>query len=218
MQAAFSARLVVRVDNQDGYERTERFRQMVQDVLTLAQGFVDIACIRWSKMSCKGTLESPTNSSKPKDGSHCTSASFHGWHGDAWYDQTKVQERIPREVKLGFYLTDVQVFPVIVGTNGKQAATIFRQARISQLIAGPGDRDARAGRGQRSCSTLPEPIGRLLQFSKSGRRSSSTITIPRSPCKKRTSITIVTTRYCSTPPSLAAFPRMTAGSSVLATR
>ena len=44
MQAAFNARLQgMRWNNQDGYERSERMRLMVQDVLTLSQGFVDLA-------------------------------------------------------------------------------------------------------------------------------------------------------------------------------
>src|SRR5436305_14340413 len=44
MQHAFAARLQrLRWNNTDGYERTDRYRFMVQDVLTLAQGFVDIA-------------------------------------------------------------------------------------------------------------------------------------------------------------------------------
>src|SRR5580704_5461441 len=44
MQTAFAGRLTrMRWNDHDGYERTERFRHMVQDVLTLAQGFVDVA-------------------------------------------------------------------------------------------------------------------------------------------------------------------------------
>ena len=37
-----------------------------------------------------------------------TRRDFHGWHGDAWYDQEQVQG-IPREVKLGLYLTGVHI-------------------------------------------------------------------------------------------------------------
>ena len=44
MQAAFAARLSrLRWNDQEGYERTERYRHMVQDILTLAQGYVDVA-------------------------------------------------------------------------------------------------------------------------------------------------------------------------------
>src|SRR5271155_5892229 len=44
MQTAFSGRLQrLRWNDVDGYEKTERYRHMVQDVLTLDQGFVDAA-------------------------------------------------------------------------------------------------------------------------------------------------------------------------------
>src|SRR5438270_12862920 len=44
MQSAFAARLCgIRWNDYDGYARTERYRFMIQDVLTMAQGFVDVA-------------------------------------------------------------------------------------------------------------------------------------------------------------------------------
>ena len=44
MQAGFARRLRrLRWNDHDGYEKTERYRHMVQDVLTLGQGFVDTA-------------------------------------------------------------------------------------------------------------------------------------------------------------------------------
>ena len=44
MQLAFESRLRrMRWNNFDGFEKTEPFRHMVQDVLTLDQGFVDAA-------------------------------------------------------------------------------------------------------------------------------------------------------------------------------
>ena len=48
MQQAFEARLRrVRWNNFDGYQKTERFRHMIEDVL-LDQGFLIWRCIRWS--------------------------------------------------------------------------------------------------------------------------------------------------------------------------
>jgi Phytanoyl-CoA dioxygenase (PhyH) len=44
---------------------------------------------------CKGWRSRPTL----KD--------WHGWHGDSWYDQVTIRDSIPREIKLGVYLTDV---------------------------------------------------------------------------------------------------------------
>src|SRR5262249_55673300 len=105
MQRAFAARLQrQRWNDVDGYEKTEPYRHMVQDVLTLPQGFVDLAlhsqltdAIREyvgpavELVEAKGWLSLPTR------------RDFHGWHGDAWYDQTTVTG-IPREVKLALYL------------------------------------------------------------------------------------------------------------------
>lgn len=137
MQQAFASRLQhLRWNNGDGYERTERLRLMVQDVLTLAQGFVDVALhplvkavlneylgSSWSLCEAKGWQSLPTK------------RDFHGWHGDSWYDQTKVTDRIPREVKLGFYLSDVKsgAFQYIKGSHGRQAPRHLKREDVQQL-------------------------------------------------------------------------------------
>jgi hypothetical protein len=61
---------------------------------------------------------------------------FHGWHGDMWYDQTKV-DYIPREVKLGLYLTDVKsgAFKYIKGTHGKNHPRELRRGEADQFDA-----------------------------------------------------------------------------------
>src|SRR5216110_288406 len=93
VQEAFALRLKrQRWNDVDGYEKTEPYRHMVQDVLTLHQGFVDLALAapvlealgehvgpNFELVEAKGWLSLPTR----KD--------FHGWHGDAWYDQARVQ-------------------------------------------------------------------------------------------------------------------------------
>jgi hypothetical protein len=122
MQRAFSTVLKrLRWNDFDGYEKTERHRHMVQNVLMLDQGFVDVALHPVVKealreyvgagvelVEAKGWLSLPTNED------------FHGWHGDKWYDQTRVQT-IPREVKLALYLTDVRsgAFCYVKGTHQK---------------------------------------------------------------------------------------------------
>ncbi|HEY1602719.1 MAG TPA: phytanoyl-CoA dioxygenase family protein [Pirellulales bacterium] len=125
MQASFAARLDhVRWNNQDGYERTERFRHMVQDVLTLSQGFVDVALHPLVKDVLQRYLGDAYELVEAKGWKSLrTTRGFHGWHGDAWYDQDKVRDQVPREVKLGFYLSDVHsgAFQYISGTHGKQA-------------------------------------------------------------------------------------------------
>jgi hypothetical protein len=124
MQAAFNARLQsMRWNNCDGYERTERMRLMVQDALTLSQGFVDLALHPLVKKILDGYLGSSYQLCEAKGWKSLpTKRDFHGWHGDSWYDQTQITDRIPREVKLAFYLSDVRsgAFQYLAGTHGKQ--------------------------------------------------------------------------------------------------
>ena len=123
MQAAFQSRLqCLRWNNCDGYERGERLRLMVQDVLTLAQGFVDLALHPLVKSVLKGYVGPDAELCEAKGWrSLPTKRDFHGWHGDMWYDQAKITERVPREVKLAFYLSDVKsgAFQYIRGSHGK---------------------------------------------------------------------------------------------------
>ena len=126
MQNAFSARLKnLRWSDCDGYERTERRRLTIQDVLTLGQGFVDLALHPLVKEVLNEYLRARAiRSAKRRAGSSLpTRRDFHGWHSDAWYDQTQVTDRIPREVKLAFYLSDVKsgTFQYIPGTHGQKA-------------------------------------------------------------------------------------------------
>ena len=125
MQAAFARRLErMRWNDCDGYERTERQRLMVQDVLTLAQGFVDLTLHPLVKGALNAYLGSSWSLSEAKGWQSLpTAVDFHGWHADSWYDQTKVRDRIPREVKLAFYLSDVSsgAFQYIKGSHGKRA-------------------------------------------------------------------------------------------------
>ena len=137
MQAAFAARLTgLRWNDHDGYERTERFRHMVQDVLTLAQGFVDVALhplVREALNEYLGETYALVEAKGWK--SLATMRNFHGWHGDAWYDQEKVKDRIPREVKLGFYLTDVTsgAFLYLKGTHGRTVPKLYGKGESPTL-------------------------------------------------------------------------------------
>lgn len=135
MQIAFEARLQhVRWNDTDGYEK-ERFRHQIEDVLTLDQGFVDAALDptvketlreylgdRYQLVEAKGWRSLPTRSD------------FHGWHGDTWYDQTKVSY-IPREVKLAVYLTDVRsgFFEYVKGSHQKQAPRVVRNQEVESV-------------------------------------------------------------------------------------
>lgn len=136
MQRAFASRLKhLRWNDVDGYEMNERYRLMVQDVLILEQGFVDVALHpvvketlrdyigpRFELVEAKGWKSLPTR------------RDFHGWHGDAWYDQSKV-DYIPREVKLAVYLTDVETgyFEYIRGSHQKQAPRTVKNFELGNI-------------------------------------------------------------------------------------
>ena len=64
-----------------------------------------------------------------------TNKDFHGWHGDSWYDQEKVKDRIPREVKLGFYLTDVHsgAFQFIKGSHRQVVPRHYKKHEVPNL-------------------------------------------------------------------------------------
>lgn len=157
MQKSFNARLGrLRWNNLDGYEKTEPNRHMVEDVLTLEQGYLDAALHptvkavlrrylgRFALVEARGWRSLPTR------------RDFHGWHGDEWYDQHVTQE-IPREVKLGFYLTDVRsgAFNYIKGSHRKQPP---RRIRTADLAAVPASQIAE----------LAGPAGSAFLFDTSG--------------------------------------------------
>ena len=122
MQKAFASRLRrMRWNNLEGYQKTERYRHMVEDVLQLDQGFVDLALHPLVKQILSRYLGDTYELTEAKGWKSVpTKRDFHGWHGDAWYDQNSTTE-IHREVKLAFYLTDVRsgAFNFIKGSHQK---------------------------------------------------------------------------------------------------
>ncbi len=140
MQRAFRQGLSrMRWNTFDGFRQTELFRHMVEDVLMLDQGFVDLAthpliagAVRQyvgpdvQLREAKGWLSLPTR------------RDFHGWHGDAWYDQTKITDRIPREVKVASYLTDVRsgAFAYVKGSHRQQAPRSIRKDEVGTKVKG----------------------------------------------------------------------------------
>ncbi len=124
MRAAFCRALSrMRLNDIDGYQKTERLRDVVDDILLLDPGFVSLAMdpyvsdvVRryvgedFQLVECKGWR------------SRKTLKDWHGWHSDAWYDQSSVAE-IPRELKLGLYLSDVRSggFTYLKGSHRKVA-------------------------------------------------------------------------------------------------
>lgn len=138
MQRAFNSRLRrMRWNDFDGFEKTERFRHMVQDVLTLHQGFVDVALHPLVKDTLRAYLGPRFELVEAKGWKSLpTRRDFHGWHGDAWYDQTKGLG-IPREVKLAFYLTDVTTggFAYYKGTHRQHQPRLWKSHELSQFSA-----------------------------------------------------------------------------------
>ncbi len=137
MQRAFEVRLKrLRWNNLDGYEKTEPYRHMVEDVLTLEQGFLDIALHPVVKKVLRRYLGSYELVEARGWRSLPTKRDFHGWHGDAWYDQSVTAE-IPKEVKLGLYLSDVHsgMFNFIKGSHRKQHPRPVRTAELPEVPA-----------------------------------------------------------------------------------
>jgi len=136
MRGAFDSRLQhMRWNNVDGYEKTERHRRMVEDVLALDQGFVDAALHPGLKEVLRVYLGDAYELVEAKGWESVpTRRDFHGWHGDAWYDQGKV-ELIPREVKLGIYLTDVKsgFLQYVKGSHRKQHPRSVRNEELKSI-------------------------------------------------------------------------------------
>ncbi len=135
MQLAFNARLGrLRWNNLDGYEKTEPYRHMVEDVLTLEQGFVDAALHPIVKQVLARYLSSFALVEARGWRSLPTRRDFHGWHADEWYDQHATED-LPKEVKLGLYLTDVcsGAFTYIKGSQRKQHPRRIRTADLPDV-------------------------------------------------------------------------------------
>lgn len=136
MQHAFAAKLqYVRWNNFDGYQRTELYRLMVEDVLLLAQGFVDLAIHPLVKAILSRYLGQSYQLTEAKGWrSLPTAYDFHGWHGDTWYEQSDGSP-IHREIKLAMYLTDVHsgAFRFIKGSHRKQHPRNLKRAEVDSL-------------------------------------------------------------------------------------
>jgi Phytanoyl-CoA dioxygenase (PhyH) len=136
MRRAFETRLRrLRWNNFEGYQKTERYRHMVEDVLLLDQGFVDVAIHPLVKSVLDRYLGNDYALTEAKGWKSLpTKRDFHGWHGDAWYDQHSAAD-IPREVKLAMYLTDVRsgAFNYIKGSHRKQHPRMVQNHEVKDV-------------------------------------------------------------------------------------
>ena len=158
IQNAFDVRLRrLRWNNFEGYQRTEIYRHMVEDVLLLDQGFVDVALHPLVKQVISRYLGNNFELNEAKGWKSLpTTRDFHGWHGDAWYDQGQAQE-IPKEVKLAMYLTDVRTGALnyIKGSHQRQHP---RPVKNFEVVDYPKDQIV----------DLTGPAGTALLFDTSG--------------------------------------------------
>jgi Phytanoyl-CoA dioxygenase (PhyH) len=158
MQRAFDVKLKrLRWNNLDGYEKNEPYRHMVENLLLLDQGFVEAALHPTVKAILNGYLGDKYELVEARGWrSLPTKRDFHGWHGDAWYDQSAV-DYIPREVKLAVYLTDVHSggFNYIKGSHRKQAPHPIRTVDLPEVPAS-------------EIEVLDGPAGSAFMFDTSG--------------------------------------------------
>ena len=133
MRKAFETRLKrLRWNDFDGYEKTERYRHMVHDVLLLEEGFLKAGLHPLVKDVVRAYVGPAVEFVEAKGWESIpTTRMFHGWHGDAWYDQ-KTVSGIPREVKLAIYLTDVETgaFNYFKGSHRKYQPRSWRNPEI----------------------------------------------------------------------------------------
>jgi len=158
MQRAFEARLRrMRWNNFDGYRKTERFRHMIEDLLLLDQGFLDLALHPLVKELLNRYLGFDYELTEAKGWKSLpTRRDFHGWHGDAWYDQTN-ETKIHREIKLAMYLTDVRTgaFNFIKGSHRKHHPRSVKNHEVEKF--------------ETACFTeLTGPAGTAFLFDTSG--------------------------------------------------
>lgn len=136
MQRAFESRLrQMRWNNFEGFSKTELYRHMVEDVLLLDQSFVDLAVHPLVKQILTRYLGTKYELTEAKGWKSLpTKHDFHGWHADAWYDQTTEKE-IHREIKLAIYLTEVRsgAFHFIKGSHRKQHPHHLKKDEVKDL-------------------------------------------------------------------------------------
>ena len=109
MQASFDMELKQpRWNTSSGYQQNEKWRLLLEDVLTLDPAFLTLAIHPLARSIFSQYIGSSYILAEARGWETiATQRDFHGWHNDAWYDTEKVETR-PRELKIGYYLTDVE--------------------------------------------------------------------------------------------------------------
>ena len=169
MQRAFESRLThLRANNIDGYDKTERARDMIEDVLLLEQGFVDLGLHDLFLQVAREYVGPAFQLVEAKGWRSRPTKEFHGWHGDAWYDQSAVTDQIPRELKVGLYLTDVRTGGLAY-RRGSHRTFVPRNFGAADL----------AGRDESEVIHAVGPAGTVAIFDTSGIHRQSMPTLER---------------------------------------
>jgi len=104
-----------------GFEQNEKWRLLVENALTIDPAVVDLALHPLLKSVLRSYIGAGFTLTEARGWRTIrTTADFHGWHNDAWYDEAVIDPaRRPREVKLAMYLTDVESghFSYIAGSH-----------------------------------------------------------------------------------------------------
>jgi len=117
-----------------GYQRTDRHRLMVEDILTLDPAFQALGLHLHVKDVMRRYIGEHFVLSEVRGWETvATRDNFHGWHNDAWYDHSLPE--VPREVKLGLYLSDVESghFSYIKGTHVQNRHRHWNDREIAHL-------------------------------------------------------------------------------------
>ena len=104
-----------------GFEQNEKWRLLVENALTVDPAAVRVALHPLLKPVLRGYLGDHFALTEARGWRTIrTTREFHGWHNDAWYDESLVPSHArPREIKLALYLTDVESghFSYIAGSH-----------------------------------------------------------------------------------------------------
>lgn len=108
LQQSFTQRLSHRVWNTwRGFEQNELYRRLVEDVMMVSPGFARVGLAPDILDTLDLYLQPGYVMTEARGWRTIkTRRNFHGWHVDAWYD--RALPVIPRQVKLGLYLSDVR--------------------------------------------------------------------------------------------------------------
>ena len=136
MQQAFEARLRHMAWNDTlGYERTEMYRHMIQDVLILDQGFLNVALHPLVQQVLKEYIGAHFQLVEAKGWrSLPTMKDFHGWHADAWYDQNAVSS-ISSHSSAEMITTDGLPFLVINTCSSNASTSLITALRFCRASA-----------------------------------------------------------------------------------